>query len=116
MAVTIANPNGASHRVIGEKRPAMLKADLPKREKRDMWAEIGGCLDVARRDLGWTVDQLAGHLERDSKQVGRWLRGEERPQVDAVFNVPMLREPFVIALAKLAQCAVETVVTIRRRA
>jgi hypothetical protein len=27
-----------------------------------------------------------------------------------------LREPFVIALAKLAQCAVETVVTIRRRA
>jgi hypothetical protein len=33
-----------------------------------------------------------------------------------VFNVPLLREPFVIALAKLAQCAVETVVTIRRRA
>jgi ribosome-binding protein aMBF1 (putative translation factor) len=103
-------------RVIGEKRPHMLKADLPKREKRDMWAEIGACLDIARRDLGWTVDQLAGQLDRDSKQVGRWIRGEERPQVDAVFAVEPLREPFVIALAKLAKCAVETVVTIRRRA
>jgi ribosome-binding protein aMBF1 (putative translation factor) len=113
---TAAKQIDGAPRAIGEKRPAMLKADLPKREKRDMWAEIGACLDVARRDLGWTVDQLAGYLERDSKQVGRWLRGEERPQVDAVFNVPVLREPFVIALAKLAQCAVETVVTIRRRA
>jgi hypothetical protein len=36
--------------------------------------------------------------------------------VDAVFAVPELREPFVIALAKLAKCCVETIVTIRRSA
>jgi hypothetical protein len=70
---TVAKHIDGAPRAIGEKRPAMLKADLPKREKRDMWAEIGGCLDVHKR-------------------CG------------------------VIALAKLAQCAVETVVTIRRRA
>lgn len=95
----------------------MAKADLPKSEKREMWPEIGACLDAARRDVGWTVDELAGQLQRDSKQVGRWMRGEERTQVDAVFAVEPLRGPFVIALAKLADCCeIETVVRIKRTA
>lgn len=104
------------HRVNGENRLPMLKANLPKGEKREMWPELGACLDHARRDRGWTVDQLAAELQRDSKQVARWLRGEERTQVDAVFAVEALREPFVIALAKLARMAVEETVTIRRSA
>lgn len=80
----------------------MLKADLPKRENRESLARIGTCLDEARREVGWTVDQLACELHRDSKQVARWIRGEERTQVDAVFGVERLRAPFVEALARLS--------------
>lgn len=94
----------------------MQKAVLPKSEKREFWPELGACLDFARRSVGWTVDQLAAELQRDSKQVGRWLRGEERTQVDAVFAVECLRMPFVIALAKLAKCDVRTTIEIRMTA
>lgn len=113
---SVAEQPTARHRVIGENRPRMAKAVLPKGENETFLAQIGGCLDYARRDVGWTVDQLAGALSRDSKQVGRWIRGEERTQVDAVFAVESLREPFVIALAKLAKMPVEEIVTIRRTA
>ena len=116
MPKSIASDTAERHRVIGETRPAMLKAALPKRENPNFLAEIGGCLDFARRMQGWTVDQLAAELRRDSKQVARWMRGEERTQVDAVFAVAVLRGPFVIALAKLAECDVETSIRIRRSA
>jgi ribosome-binding protein aMBF1 (putative translation factor) len=89
------------HRSIREMRPAMVKADLPSGEAVTNPAQIGACLDEARRVAGWNVDQLAAELKRDSKQVARWMRGEERTQVDVVLSVPALRKPFVIALAKL---------------
>lgn len=112
----LPNPAADRHRVIGEMRPEMLKVDLSKGENVDLKAELGGCLDYARREVNWTVDRLAAELKRDSKQVGRWIRGEERTQVDSVFAVECLRAPFVIALAKLAKCEVETTVRIRRPA
>lgn len=89
----------------------MLKVDLPKGENALFLAQIGACLNAARLELEWTVDRLAAELRRDSKQVARWMRGEERCQVDAVFAVPELREPFVIALAKLAGMQVTTTIT-----
>jgi hypothetical protein len=94
----------------------MAKADLRLSEKVDFQAEIGGCLDYARRFVGWTLDQLAAELKRDPRQVARWIRGEERTQVDVVFTCEPLRQPFVVALAVLASCDVETTVRIRRRA
>lgn len=112
MRQSIAEKPASRHRVIGEMRPTMAKAALPKGESADYLAELGRCLDFARRSVGWTVDELAGKLARDSKQVARWLRGEERTQVDTVFQVTVLRKPFVIALAKLAECDVETTVRI----
>jgi hypothetical protein len=92
----------------------MLRASLPKGEGVNFLQEIGACLDYARRDVGWNHDQLAFALKKDSKQVGRWIRGEERTQVDVVFGVEELRQPFVIALAHLAACEIETTVRIRR--
>lgn len=106
-------------RVNGE-RAKMAKASLlPKGEIKDFRAELkalGECLDYARRVAGWTVDQLAAELDRDSKQVARWMRGEERTQVDVVFGVVALRQPFVIALAKWAMCEVEVVIRMQRTA
>lgn len=117
MPHSIAQSSAARHRVISEIEPRMAKvaaSALPKSENREYLERIGGCLDAARREIGWTVDQLAAELQRDPKQVGRWMRGEERTQVDAVFAVKLLQQPFVIALAKLAAMPIE--VTIRRTA
>lgn len=116
MPSSVAHQPERRHRVIGEMRPSMLKADLPKGETVSFLSEIGACLDAARREVGWTVDQLAAELDRDAKQVARWMRGEERTQVDAVFRVPALRQPFVVALARLASCDVKTTIEIRRSA
>jgi hypothetical protein len=102
-----------------EKRPTMLKVDLPSGEKGQKLKQIGGCLDFARRYIGWTVQQLAAALERDEKQVARWMRGEERTQVDVVLCVPQLHGPFVIALARLDNkgvIEVETTIRIRETA
>lgn len=104
MGSSVAKPAPASHRVNGETPKKMAHMSLPKRETDDAMAEIGECLDFARRSVGWTVDQLSRELQRDSKQVARWIRGEERTQMDVVFAVEPLRAPFVIALARLAEC------------
>lgn len=97
----------------------MVKATLPSGENGPKLKEIGGCLDFARRYIGWNLDQLADALKRDSKQVGRWIRGEERTQVDVVLCVPQLHGPFVIALARLDNkgvIEVETTIRIRESA
>lgn len=110
------------HRVIPEIDRPMLKADLRKAESDDSLKELGECLDFARRSARWTLDQLAANMppppgseKRDPRQVQRWIDGKERTQVDTVFAVPELRQPFVIALAKLAECDVETTVLIRMK-
>jgi ribosome-binding protein aMBF1 (putative translation factor) len=116
MSSTLPKQIDGAHRVIPEIDRKAQKASLRIPENGDFLVQIGDCLDIARRDAGWTLDQLAAELKRDARQVRRWIAGEERTQVDAVFAVPELREPFVIALAKLAKCCVETIVTIRRSA
>jgi hypothetical protein len=60
--MTIANGAAERHPVIGEKRKKMATAVLPKRENVDIRSalrDLGGCLDFARRYVGWTIDQLA---------------------------------------------------------
>ena len=123
MASSIANPTRARHRVIAEIEPEMLRADLRKAESRDLTRELGDCLDFARRYVGWNLDQLASNLpaptgtdKRDPRQVQRWIDGKERCQVDVVFAVEELRGPFVLALARLAECfEEETTLRMKRR-
>jgi hypothetical protein len=100
------------------------KADLQKVETQ--WPEMVGlaiqrCFSLA----GVTQKQAAAALEKatngrvgDAAQVGRWLSGKERPQLDALFAVEEFRQPLVIAFAELAGQAVEveTVVRVRRTA
>lgn len=88
----------------------MARADV---RKSASWADIGNCLEYARHAAGWNLDQLADALQRDPRQVRRWIAGEEQTQIAVVFGVPQLRAPFVIALARLAECDVETTVRIR---
>lgn len=91
MAPTVSPHASAAHRVIPETRHAMLKAGLRKAEI-DLRGAVGACLDSARRDRGWTLEELAAALPapegkdaRDPRQVARWIRGEERAQFDVLF-------------------------------
>jgi cytochrome c551/c552 len=101
MRPTIPNSAVTGHRVISDVRPEMLKSDLRKAETRDHKADIGSCLDFARRAVGWTLDQLAKELARDARQIRRWCSGEERAQLDVIWGVAPLRGPFLVALAQL---------------
>jgi hypothetical protein len=127
MAVNLQNSSAASPRVNSERANRQLKATLRKAEKpagtADSLKDLGGCLDFARRYAGWTLDQLVGELAEatgrafDARQVSRWIRGEERTQVDAVLCVRQLHGPFVIALANLRSddIVVETTIRILRK-
>jgi ribosome-binding protein aMBF1 (putative translation factor) len=113
MALSLSQTDTALHRVIPEKASAMAKAGIRKAENDEIQAEIGGCLDYARREVGWTLDQLAAELGRDPRQIRRWIAGEETLQMHVAWKVQALRQPFVIALAKLAACAIEVVIRAR---
>jgi ribosome-binding protein aMBF1 (putative translation factor) len=118
MAATLPTSSASRHRVLSDVEPRMAKAalaDVRKPDTRMNWAEIGACLDYARRDAGWNLEQLAAALDKDARQVRRWIAGEEQTQVAVVFAVRELQQPFVIALAKLAACEVTTHISISRR-
>lgn len=123
MATTFASTGPSAHRVIPEvsRRPA--KADL-RFPEIDVRREIGQAIEDARREVGWTLDQLASHLpapdgsdRRDDRQVQRWIDGKERAQFDVLFACDDNR--FVKALyehlAPLSRIY-ERVVSVRRTA
>lgn len=90
----------------------MAKADLHKNEMP--WNEqIGRAIVRCFSLAGVTQKEAAALLDRDPAQVGRWTNGKERPQLDALFAVPLLRQPLVIALAELAGQGVKVVTEIR---
>jgi ribosome-binding protein aMBF1 (putative translation factor) len=117
MEATVTTRSGNGPRVVPEKRPEMVKAVLRKPDKHVSSAQIGACLEAARHAAGWNLDQLAHALDKDPRQVQRWIDGKEHAQIVAVFNVPELQAPFVIALAALAPgCDIVTTISIRKRA
>ena len=117
MASTLTAQLDRRHLPSSEITKRMVKADLPKAEIADWRAEIGRCVERARVLSGLTLKEFAGVVGRDVRQVGRWMNGEERAQLDAIFAVKELRGPLVIALAELSQVVdVETVIRIRRSA
>ena len=118
----MSTPKGSSavterHRVISEIAPKPLKVNLRKTDSADALIETGECLDFARRSVGWSLKELAAALQRDERQVQRWIDGKENTNLAAVFAVEALRQPFVIALARLSQAFDEDItLTARRRA
>jgi transcriptional regulator with XRE-family HTH domain len=92
----------------------MAKADLRNAETVDYREQIGKALQRATSLVGWTLKELAGKVNRDPRQVARWLSGQERAQLDVLWEVEELRGPLVLALAELSQQA-EVVTTISLR-
>lgn len=97
----------------------MAKADRRKAEIEapDWRPMIGAAIEQAQLACKWSLKELADKVQRDERQVSRWIAGTERPQMDALFAVEALRQPLVVALAALADgVEIVTQITVRRRA
>lgn len=123
MATTFASSAPTAPRVIPEVSRTPAKATL-RFPERDVRRGLGQAIDDARREVGWTLDQLARELpppdgadHRDDRQVQRWIDGKERAQFDVLFACSDTR--FVQALyehlAPLSR-VYERVVSVRRSA
>lgn len=108
---------GARHLDRLERVPAvMAKADL-KLKNREPWrTSVGAAVRRCFALAGLSQKEAAALLQLDPAQVQRWIAGSERPQVDTIFSVEQLRQPFVVALAEMAGAGIEvtTAITIRR--
>lgn len=81
------------------------------------WQLLGACLDEVRRDAGMTVDEFAHAIDRDARQVGKWLKATERPQIETVFAIERFQMPLVLALARrVRSIEITTQLTVRRTA
>lgn len=96
----------------------MAKADLRKPEITVHRQVIGAALERARELRGWSLKELADHINREPRQVARWIDGTERAQMDALFAVESLRQPLIVAFAEAAGhgVEVETIVRVKRTA
>ena len=126
MAMTVGQTLTDRHRLLPEKRHAvaeadlrMAKAELRKTEKaeHDDWILLGKAVERCIYLTALSLKEFAGVIDRDERQVARWIHGTERTQVDTIFAVPQFRRSFVVALAEQAGEGVEvtTAITITRR-
>lgn len=101
MDSTVAKPADQPQRQLSDVRPVMARGDRLISENREYRAGIAGCVDRARRAMGWNIDQLAGHcgVDRDPSQVGRWCRGTERPPFDVLLAIDHYGEELLLELA-----------------
>lgn len=101
-------------RALPDNTARLAKALLRKADTAIWREQIGRAIERAMSLVGWSLKEFAAAVDRDPRQVARWLDGSERPQLDAVFAVERLRQPLVQALGELAGAEVQTVITIRR--
>lgn len=82
----------------------------------DCWkVRIGAVIRSLRGEL--SLKEFADLIDRDVSQISRWEKGEDRPQFDAIFAVPILQARLVEELAALSQdVEIVTTITIRRSA
>jgi len=117
MPATMPDSRPARLPLVAQSRPVMAKAALRLPQSDAYRALVGACIDRAAKSLGWSLKELAGHLDRGERQVAAWIAGREHPQLDVLFSVESLRGPLVIALAGLSeQIEIRTTITVRRTA
>lgn len=79
------------------------KADLRKPDTAEYKQKIGATVERARTLRAWTLDELSGKVQRDPRQVARWIKGDERTPFDLLFAIDdgRWRNALVIAVAEL---------------
>lgn len=99
-------------------RPRMAKAGLRKTDAHVYWVVLGRAVERTRTLSQLSLKEFAAALDRDERQIARWIEGTEQTQVAVIFAVALFRAPFVIALAEEVGDGVEVVthITLRRPA
>lgn len=112
--VSVQQQSSRAHLLTSENlRPGMAKADLRKAEAAPWRLQIGGAIQRAASLRGWSLKELSAAVDRDPRQVARWIAGAERPQLDVLFAVDEFRSSLIQAFAELAGQDVEVVTEIR---
>lgn len=110
--------SAARHLLLPETKPQMAKADLRKADIDEQWRlEVGKAIDLVRTKHRLSLKEFSNAIERDERQVKRWIDGKEHAQVAAVLAVAIFRQAMVLALAEIAGegIEIETVVRLRMR-
>jgi hypothetical protein len=106
------------HRLLADiGHPRMAKAELVDVRKADVdWKlQMGKVIERVQGPL--LLKEFADAIDRDERQVKRWIDGKERPHFDAIFAVDRFRTRLVVALAELSHDVdITTTLTIRRTA
>lgn len=109
MGSSFANTASDRHRTLLEDvHPKQAKAYLKPVETVNFAEEIGGAVERAVALAGLSKKEAAAVVGVEAAQLSRWIAGTERPQFDRLFAVAELREPMVVALAKVAGAEIET--------
>ncbi len=84
-------------------------------ESDEMRQRIGQAIRYAIARAGRTQKEVwveLGHSE--GARLSRWIAGTERPALEALFAVPWLQQPLVLAFAELAGFAIQTEIVLKR--
>lgn len=114
---SIAERARDAHLVLPEKARGVAKAHL-RIPEIDVKSLVGRAIQRAVSLAGLTNKEAAALVGVNDSQFGKWLSGNEPPQVHRVFAVPALRQPLVLALAECCESdgiSVKTVVTLERK-
>lgn len=115
---SVSHSGAMSHRELSDVRPRMAKADVRKADESGdvAWRErVAKAIERTRTLSGLNLNEFADAVERDARQVSRWLKGEERPHLDAILANGKLRQALVVALAEMAGDGIEIETTVRIR-
>jgi len=118
MADSIARRAAPAHVLLSDVRPVMAKVHssaVRNADSAQLFAQLGACIEDVRCDAKLTLDEFAHALGKDDRQVARWIKGEDRPQLETVFAVERFRAPLLVALAGLApEIRIVTTLTFER--
>lgn len=98
-----------------EPRRRMVKVQIDVPDPRRI--EVGHCVELARLEQGWNLDEFAQRIGKDPRQAHKYETGELRPPLDEFRTLPRFFIAFVVHLAGLSPLAhIDTSITIRRSA
>jgi hypothetical protein len=96
-------------------RAGVRLADVDS-ESQDFRLKVARAINIVQCETG-SLKEFAALIDRDEREVAKWMTADRRPHLDAIFAVPILRRPMVVALAwtLASDCVeIETVIRIRK--
>jgi hypothetical protein len=92
-------------------------SDVRKAESDAEWTRaVGSVIDTVRTTHKLSLKEFADELQRDPRQVARWIDGKEHAQLAAVFAVARFRASCVVAFARLAALEIVTEIRVKESA